>query len=513
MTELILPQKDLIGLEQQQVFTNASEVVQLGAVDSLFFYKSFFPRTCRQGFADFHAELSADLDGPSRLVNEQIFRGGAKTSFCRMYTAKRIAYGLAHTILYIGKSEGHALRSINWLRNQVDRNRNYSSIFNLRPGQKWQDQEAEIWHGTDEYPIWIMGMGITGSIRGINRDDFRPDLIVVDDVMDEENCATTEQREKIKNLLYGAIKESLAPRSEAPDAKLVMLQTPLHKEDASTEALSDPEWKSAVHGCWTKETADLPIDAQESAWAQRWSSAELRKEKRAAIARNKLSLWNREKECRITSPETSSFHENWLKYYELLPEQMAIIMVIDPVPPPSEAQIEKGLLGKDYEAIAVVGRYKDDYFVLEYTAKRGHTPSWTIAEFFRLALKWRPFRIVVESVAYQRTLAWLLREAMEHQKQYFVIQEYVDKRKKHDRIIDSLNGVAAAGHLHVLKSQSELIAQFREYPDVSHDDVLETVAIAVSELAKPLYSYMSGTPYEAEDESDYPELSYTRGAP
>lgn len=489
-----------------------SEIVKLCAVDGNLFAHTFFPKTIRQASASFHKDIWQILDSRDRLVNIQVFRGGAKTTLLRIYAAKRIAYGLAHTILYIGKSEGHALRSVKWLRRQVEYNHAFSQTFGLRPGKKWQDVEAEIYHGTDDYPIWIMAVGITGSVRGILQDDFRPDLIIVDDVLDEENSATPEQRKKISDLIYGALKESLAPASEAPDAKLALLQTPLNKEDASTLALADKEWRSAVFGCWTSDTKHLPLSQQESAWPMRWPDETLRKEKQAHIDRNQLSLWLREKECQIISPETSSFKPGWLKFYELDPEHMTVVLVIDPVPPPSEVQIAKGLRGKDFEALTVVGRHKGDFYLLEYSINRGHEPNWTIAEFFRLALKWHPRRVIVEAIAYQRTLAWLLRQAMKHQGRYYVVEEMTDKRKKYDRIVQGLSGPASNGRLFIRKEHSEFISQFTAYPDVPHDDLIETVAVGVASLAGPNFAE------EAYDEiiamqADIPRLEYLRGAP
>src|SRR5690606_15903064 len=129
------------------------------------------------------------------------------------------------------------------------------------------------------------------------------------------NSATPEQREKLENLLLGAVKESLAPASETPDAKMIMLQTPLNREDASTQCLRDPQWANLVVSVWTPETADAPLAEQESAWPERYPSAGLREEKQAYIARNELSLWMREKECKRVSPETSDFRAEWLQYY------------------------------------------------------------------------------------------------------------------------------------------------------------------------------------------------------
>ena len=492
-----------------------SEVVELAAVDSEFMCHTFFPNTARQTSPPFHKKIWQMAESNHRMVNIQVFRDGAKTSILRMYMGKRIAYGLARTILVIGKSEGHAIRTINWIKTQVTHNRLFAETFKLSKGAKWQDTEAQIKNNADGSTIWILGMGITGSIRGINRDDFRPDLILIDDVLDDENCATDEQREKLSNLIYGAVKRSLAPASESPDAKMVMTQTPLHKKDASTLALNDAEWVSAVFGCWTDDTKDLPVNDQLSAWDERYPSATLRKEKKAALERNKASVWYREMECKLVAPETSAFKTPWLKHYDILPVRGARVMVVDPVPPPSQREIDMGLVKKDYEAITVVQRTANDYYLCAYETRRGHDPSWSIATMFTMAQKWRPRKIMIESVAYQRTLAWLMKRAMEDQSIWYVIDEFTDMRDKYTKIVDSLNGLASAGHLWVLGEHSEFIEQFNDYPNVDHDDVLETVAIGVAELMKPGHA-IDGDGMFIDDfmnEDAIPDLRNAWGAP
>lgn len=503
---------DSTPLPTQTIMTPA-ELVELGATDSLFFYRTFFPKTCRQGFADFHPDVSDTLDDPlNRYVNLLIFRGGAKTSICRMFTAKRIAYGLSHTILYISKSEGHAARSIRWIKGQIERNKLFAETFKLRPGGKWQDTEAEIIHGVDEYPIWIMASGILGSVRGVNQDDFRPDLEVLDDVLDDENCASDDQRNKINRLVYGAVMESLAPEVDSPDAKLISLNTPQNKEDYACQALKDPTWVSKVYGCWTHDTRDLEVSDQVSSWESRNPTAKLRQEKENAIAANRLSTFLREKECKLTNPETSAFRPEWLRRYKIVPPRnlMTIVYSIDPVPPPSEIQIAKGMVGKDYEAHAVLGRMGNDIYLLEYRSKRGHDPSWSTTTFFELIMKYNPRKAIVESVAYQRTLVWILKKAMETFRRWVPIFEMVDKRSKYDRIVDGLNGISSAGHFFVRDEHIEFISQFESYPDVSHDDVLEAVAVAATELQGLAFS-SGGNDNDAmtlEDEKDIPALEY-----
>lgn len=490
------------------------ELVNLCAVDSLLFSKTFFGRTFRQEFAPFHRGMWDFVEQPippgKRLRMLQVFRGGAKTSFLRTFTAKRIAYGISHTILYIGKSEGHAIRSVDWLRRAITTNRVYADTFQLRRGEKWSGPEAQIIHGIDAYPIYLVGMGITGSVRGLNLDDFRPDLIVLDDVLDEENSATEEQRQKIDELVYGALKESLAPASEIPDAMMIGCQTPMNRDDFSVRAESDPEWDFLRIGCWTPETAAAPIDSQESAWPARWSHDTLRAEKRAALARNQASIWSREKECQIVAAEDLAFRSEWLQRWDGLPGEMVHTLAIDPVPPPTKVQVAKGFEKKDYEALAVVGHYGPKIYVREVITNRGHDPLWTVNEFFRLAVKYRILWAVVETVAYQATLAWLLRQAMQARRLYFGIQEFNDGHSKFYRITQGLTGLAAEGMLLLPPDNSPegiahspgmamFVQQFCQYPRVSHDDALESVAVAATAAQGRL-------DFEAEGVGNMPEV-------
>lgn len=496
-------------------FVDTKELIQLGAIDTSFFGKQFFPKTLRMGTPAFHRKIDAVLDSDRRLIGIKAFRGSAKTTKARVYGAKRIAYGLSRTILLIGKSEGHAIQSLRWLRKEIAYNKFFTQTFKLEPGDTWSDTHIQIRHHIEEHTVNVIALGMTGSVRGVNLEDYRPDLIICDDPLDEENTATEAQREKTEELLYGALKEGLAPRSESPDAKMIMLQTPMNIEDVSMKMDTDREWLSLTFPIWTPETMDAPVDEQQSVWEERFPSREVRQEKKDAAARNKLSTFTREKECRIISKETSSFRVEWLNFYDTEPDDMYKVMAIDPVPPPSEKEVKAGLKKKDHEVIAVIGKKGKDYFLLDYAMKQGHTPTWTIMEFFRLLRKWHTLRTVVESVAYQRTLAWLLRTAMDTQQVYTPIIEYDDRRKKSIRIVGALNGIASNGRLWVRREHTEFIQQFTEYPNVAHDDVLDAVSIAISEINAAIEG---GDEESFEDllkreRGDEKRLTYTRGAP
>jgi phage terminase large subunit-like protein len=471
------------------------EVVLLGAADGMLFNSTFFPKTCRMESADFHREMDETLDNPhARFINFRVFRGGSKTSKLRMYAGRRIAYNTSKTILNICASEGHAVRTIKWLKVQIERNTLYAQTFNLSKGSTWQDTLIEIRHGVDGNSIWVAGFGINSSVRGVNIEDYRPDLILVDDALTDENVTSEEQREKFINLLLGAVKESLTPETENPDAKLVMLQTPLHGKDASSEAMRDPQWVTKIFSCWTPETADKPLEERKSSWETRYPTATLYKEASAAIQMGRYSIFAREKECRLITSERAKFKMDTLKYWDdpgMPPlKHGTIVISVDPVPPPSPAQIANNLADKDWEAVSVTMREGGNYYLLGYEQYKGHEPIRTAQTVLKYIRLYKPLRVVVEAVAYQRVLANIIRNHLVRNQVYIEVKPLDDKRSKYNRIIGAIMDIAAAGKFYVSRAHLDFIADYSTYPSVDHDDLLDSVSMGLAELTNP---FLEGT--------------------
>jgi predicted phage terminase large subunit-like protein len=501
------------------------ELVKLCAIDNELFCRTFFPNAVRATSPSYMADVWKRLENPtSRLVNLRIFRGGFKTTTLRLFTAKRIAYGLSRTILYIGASEAHAIRSVQWLKGRIEPLRGsdgsehpsfFASVFDLRPGKKWTENELEVFHGTDSRPAWVLGVGITGNIRGINFDDYRPDLIILDDIVTDENAITGEQREKLINLVLGAVKNSLASTVESPNAKMVLLQTPIHPDDVSSRAAADPAWSTAVYPCWTLETArasDLAL--QKSAWEAQFPTLVLRKDKQQAIDRNTLSIFSREMECRLVQQELRDFRNEWLRFYDDDRRdglRGTFILGIDPVPPPSPRALAENMEGRDYEAQAVWCRNSTGYYLVDLRTNRGHDPGWSVATALSLASQYRVARIVVETIMYQRVLKWHMEKEMQRRKTFFLVKPFEDKRKKFNRITSVFGNLAPQGLVFVRRSDSGFIQQFEEYHGGDHDDILDASAIALSDLVSP--SVELGADEYYFDDEDIPQLEVARGCP
>lgn len=468
----------------------ANELVTLCAADTQLYCRTFFPQAFRQKSPPFHEEIDGLLENRiNRHVAIEVFRGGAKTTKLRAYASKRIAYGISRTILFVSDSQGHSMKSLQWLRKSVEHNKRWRSVYGLSRGRKWTDEIIEIEHHAFGHTSTVLALGITGQVRGVNIDDYRPDLIVCDDPCNEENVATPEQRKKLNDLFFGALEKSLAPRSESPDAKMVLLQTSLNKEDLINACHTDATWATRRYGCFDEQG--------ESRWPDRFSSEILRHDKQAHADRGNLLLWLREMECTVVSEETSDFKEDWLRYWHEadLPNGMVTYIGIDPVPPPSDREMATGLVRKDEEVLSVVGVYDGDYYLLEYASSKGHTPEWTVAQFFRLVDKWKPIKVRVEGIAYQKTLKWILERAMQERKRFVQIDAPSDQRKKRHRLLQAFSGIASQKRFFVHRSMVEFKSQFVSYPQVVHDDVLDATAMALAAaLEFPVESELIAAP-------------------
>lgn len=448
-----------------------SDRVRLGAADGIFYSRVYFPKTFRQDSPDIHKVVWHMMDSPKYdFVGLEMFRGSAKTTTMRTHVSKRVAYGLSRTILFVGASQAHAARSVRWLARQIEQNHLWCQDFGLERGNKWSESEIEIINHSSGIRIFVLAMGMTGSTRGLNLDDYRPDFIGVDDPCDEENTGTPEQREKMEALFFGSLQQGLAPKSEAYHRKMVLLQTGLNKFDLIHLCHKDPTWKTLKLGVFDRDGR--------SVWETRFPTKALLDAKQAFVSRGQIHYWLREMECKVVSSESAAFNTKLLQFYDLPPEGMITFIGVDPAR-------ETKLKTKAHKAaIVCIGIANGVAYLLEYWAEPNKNPEAIWQAYSEIAIRWRPQLTGVESVAFQQTLAWYFRQRMIQTNTYFTVREVTDKRKKPDRIRQAYTERINMGTFRVRENQVDFIEALTDYTDDVDIDVLDAGAIAL-DLASP----------------------------
>lgn len=481
----LLPMQETVATSEGTPGAATGVPLELYAMDDDLFGREFFPEEFTQDTPAFHHQIGRILnDQLNRYVGIMMFRGSAKTTKVRVFAVKRAAFAISRTIALVSLAQSHSITNLQWIKNRIEaKDSKLYSVFGMRKGRKWAEDHIEIENQLMGIYTNIVAKGMTGQIRGLNIDGRRPDLIIADDISDDETTATPEAREKARSLFFGGLMQSLVPATENPDAKAVLLQTPLQEEDIISTAVKDPTWATMVVGCFD--------DSGESVWPDRFPTEELRLERESYVRKGLLRIWLAEKECKIVGGENADFRGDWLKYWSRLPERMITFMSIDPVPPPSNRAIASGLKDHDFEVLSVVGIGPEGYYLLDQVGNRGHDPEWTISQFFALAERWKPVDVTIEGVAYQRVLKYILEKAMRERRRYVPVKVLDDKRGKRHRIVQSLAGVASQGRLFIHVQHADFQAQFLGFPHVSHDDYIDSAAMGI-ERAQQYDSGMIG---------------------
>lgn len=501
-------------IPSQDVNLDVNDAVRLGAADGIFYSHYFFPKTVRQGTPQFHRLMWNVLESPiKRLLNFKIFRGGAKTTLARLFMSKRVAYGISRTILFISKSEEHAAFSVGWLMSQVEYNTAWAQTFGLEKGRKWTQTDCEIYHKGFGHTIRIKALGITGSVRGVNIDDYRPDLIIVDDPCDDENTATPEQREKMGRMFLGAIKDSLVPASEDPSAKLALLQTPLAPDDLTDMCAKHLEFFTVAVGILTAED----FDAAESSWPERWTKDEILRDYNAMVQINQASIWWREQMCKIVSRETSAFRIEWLmeNLWVVLPPLARYVIGIDPAPIRTDEARARDVQ-TDLQAVMVKAYWKNHRYIVDYTTARDEDPEMVSKSIDNFSRKYPVLRCGVEDVAYQRTLKWFIEREMKagRCKALHVLEIPTKQlaKDKYSRILQAHTGPASQGLLHCHATHSDFMSQFQLFPNTKFKDLLDVSAICDATLSPRSMGIASVADLVESDEGEIEALEW-RGAP
>lgn len=471
------------------------------AQDTEFFCKTFFPKTFRQEFPPFTKQLYAVAEDPKvPYAMALIFRGGSKTTQAKGILAKRLSYGVSRTMMLVSQSQDHSIRTLTWLRKQVEKNTKWAQFYGLKPAmsgstgrpEKWTDEWICVHNASAGVDIHIVAVGITGQTRGLNIDDFRPDFILGDDIADDQNSMTPAPRQAVIDTWTGAIEKSLAPKSENPFAKILLLQTPISEGDIVDSIKKDPRYK--VFEMPILLPAPTPDDpyAVVSAWPARWSTEEILLDKAAHITAGKLRMWMREMMLCFVSGDNQLLKPTWLHWWEELPDRSKgfIVIGVDPTPPPkigSGQPLDERL---DDAAIVVMYFSPKERLVLDKWTKKSPSTTDLMDALFFLVQAWNPFKVGIETILFARTIAEdIIREQAKRQI-FFAITPVEDRRQKTIRICTEIGKWCAdvetikTGVVRTIGLRSDMqdiYLQWNQWTGVptQHDDLLDAISIAL----------------------------------
>lgn len=174
--------------------------------------------------------------------------------------------------------------------------------------------------------------------------------------------------------------------------------------------------------------------------------------------------------------EDMTFKPDWIQYYETEPQNIIAYTSVDPASDPDEAK------GKtDFAVVLTTGKDLDtgEIYILDYIRERMN-PSQTISAIFRQVRKFHPVTVRVESVAYQNTLLYWIKERMRKENEFFMVEGVPCSKASKPAKIKGLQPVFANGVIFMRRWMTDLRNELLAFPIGKYDDVIDALSMQIA---------------------------------
>lgn len=169
------------------------------------------------------------------------------------------------------------------------------------------------------------------------------------------------------------------------------------------------------------------------------------------------------------------FQPEWFKYYETAPREMVCYTTVDLAGDPAETKGDP-----DYNVVMTTGKdlVNGGIFVLEYFRKRC-SPSEIIQSIFDHVRRHSPVRVGIESVQYQLSLIHWIKERMQKEDLYFLIEPVTHGKRSKNSRIQGLQPLVQSGTLRFRTHHRELVSELVAFPLAQYDDLGDALATQI----------------------------------
>jgi len=217
-----------------------------------------------------------------------------------------ICYKLRRFIVLISDTQPQAALQLAAVKEEMENNAALREDFgDLVGDRKWDVNDCRTPSG-----ISLAARGAGQSLRGLRFRQWRPDLVVCDDLENEEAVDNPETRDKLKRWFLGTV------MNLGKGCQVFVIGTILHFDSLLAELLDEEKFKSFVKRKY--EAVDDDWTPESVLWPAKWDSDSLR-DKEAQIG---SVMFNQEWRNRPISSDTQVFQESWILAHAFRREEL-----------------------------------------------------------------------------------------------------------------------------------------------------------------------------------------------
>lgn len=435
----------------------------------LYFFNFYYAHYVKYETADFQKEIFHYLE-KSSIENLYIvaFRGSGKS------TVVTTAYPIWAILgkqqkkfcLIVCQTKAQAKQHMMNIRTELESNDVLKK--DLGPFKEESDEWGSQSLVFRQHNARITVVSTDQSIRGLRHNEYRPDLIICDDIEDVQSTKTREGRDKTYNWL-----RSEAVPSGDKQTRLIMVGNLLH-EDSVLMRIKDEIEQNRTKGVFLQYPL---LDRNDNClWPGKYPTSESIEEEKMKVA-SEVS-WQREYLLRIIPTDDQVIYPEWLHFYDDLPDKShkayrGTYAAVDLAISSEDAA--------DYTAVVqarVYGRYDKlkIYILPNPLNKKINFPAQVelLKDIKKTQMPRSDDLLFVESVAYQEALPQML--------QVHGVQAKAIKPKGDKRTRLALTSTSIKSGLVKFPRQGceELIEQLVGFGIERHDDLADAFSLLVN---------------------------------
>lgn len=338
--------------------------------------------------------------------------------------------------------------------------------------QEWsQDRITIARSDTNIKGPTVWATGIDSNLVGSH-----PDLIIFDDVVNRDNTTTREQVEKVI-LRYKDALDLLEPGGQ-----LVVIGTRWSEGDLYSWMMDKDAGILKSYDVMIQKAYSGNIETGEDfkpLWPEKFTLKELQD-------RLREKGWYEFSAQYMNNPvpsEDADFKREWFQYYDIEEyrgKEMRTVLTIDPA-----ISLDKDA---DNTAMTCVGIDSFTNLFIKDLVRKRMKPSEIIDTIFRLYELWHPQMIIIETIAFQKALAYALREEIQKRQRFLPIMEINTHEKSKDQRIRGLQPVYM--NKKVYHRKDHLLTPYLEeelctFPRGRHDDMIDALSMSLDFLTPP----------------------------
>ena len=509
---------------------------ELAAFDLAYFGRAYLPHYFTRKSPAFHEELDelwssgvmkgknpfrdakeiARLDGSQQAIAAP--RGHAKTTnFTFKDTLHAVLYQYKHYPILLSDSSEQAEGFLDDIKTELEDNPHILEDFGILKGDKvWRSSVILTKTG-----IKLEAIGSGKKIRGRRHRNWRPDLLVLDDIENDENVNTPEQRKKLKSWFDKAV-------SKAGDTytDIMYIGTILHYDSLLSRVLVNPTYRTKKYRAvlsfatntalweeWERIYTNLfDEDHEANAWTFFQANEKemlegtqvLWEEKNPyyKLMQKRLSegeaSFNSELQNDPIDPENADFSEEWLDYYE--PELMDFSKPNYLLVGANDPSLGKNKNADTSTIIDLALDLNTGYMYVLGASVEKRKPDVIIDDViethrrYKRDLKKGYYKFGVETVQFQYFFKDVMAAKALEAGEYIPIEEIQSIANKELRI-RSLQPFVKNKWIKFNRNHKELIKQLTEFPMGANDDAPDGLQMAVS-LAQSVRATASRPEYK-----------------